>query len=169
MQSLQKSKANWEAPYQCLCFLAAKSPCGCIFLWINSPISSNGCPLLPALQNFSLCFYPAKMSGILLFRNFRGAKSVLEQDLQVQSWQKCSPSNAAAAVLFWCSNSPCLENWSTAVPQLNHRGSPNQGMNVNTCCSVLYRLKKQVKSNSREQNIICVTTTISKMKAWISQ
>ena len=128
--SLQKSKAIWEVPYKCLYLLAAKSPYGCICLRINSSISSNGSQLLPALQNFSLYCYAAKMSGIMLFHNFKGAKSVLGQDLQVQSRQKWRPSNSAAAVLFWGSAGPCLENRSTAVSQLRYRGSPNQGMNV---------------------------------------
>lgn len=37
----------------------------------------------------------------MLLHNFKGAKSVLGQDLQVQSGQKCRPSNSAAAALFW--------------------------------------------------------------------
>lgn len=85
----------------------------CIFLWIKSPASANG----PQLEFFLPCkillctVTLLKMSSIMLLHDFKGQNSVLGQGLQVQIWQKCRLSiSAAAAVLFWASAGPRLEN-----------------------------------------------------------
>lgn len=122
-----------------LYLLVEKYTYDCIFLWIKSPASANG----PQLEFFLPCkilLYTVtllKMSSIMLLHNFRGQNSVLGQGLKVQIWQKCRLSiSAAAAVLFWASAGPCLENWSKLRNEHD------------TYCATSYRLKKQVNFHS---------------------